>query len=112
MDSSRIFLADGDAMTLPHDRLKDILLLIRRYFPQGPRVSSYSLPINLRSKTVEQLQELKDLGLSILYVGCETGDNEVLRRIDKGETFNSSRDALVKIRLAGIKSSVMILNGL
>lgn len=108
----RIFLADGDAMMLPFERLKSILLLIKQYFPQVTRVSSYCLPRNLTNKTVEQLSELQQLGLKLLYVGCESGDNEILDFINKGETFESSVVALNKIKASGIKSSVMILNGL
>lgn len=108
----RVFLADGDAMMLPFNRLKEILLLIKQYLPQVTRVSSYCLPRNLTNKTVEQLTELRALGLSLLYVGCESGDDEVLALIEKGETYQSSLVALNKIKQAGIKSSVMILNGL
>ncbi|WP_068547447.1 radical SAM protein [Thalassotalea crassostreae] len=108
----RVFLADGDAMMLPFNRLKDILLLIRQYFPDVGRISSYCLPRNLNNKTVEQLSQLKGLGLSLMYVGCESGDDEVLELIEKGETFDSSLQALNKIKQAGMKSSVMILNGL
>ncbi|GAA5139613.1 radical SAM protein [Thalassotalea piscium] len=108
----RIFLADGDAMMLPFERLKAILLLIKQYFPQVTRVSSYCLPRNLSNKTVEQLTQLKALGLKLLYVGCESGDDEVLQFINKGETFASSVAALNKVKAAGLKSSVMILNGL
>ena len=108
----RVFLADGDAMMLPFNRLKEILLLIKQYLPQVTRVSSYCLPRNLTNKTVEQLTELRALGLSLLYVGCESGDDEVLALIEKGETYQSSLVALSKIKQAGIKSSVMILNGL
>ena len=108
----RVFLADGDAMMLPFNRLKEILTLIKQYLPQVSRVSSYCLPRNLNNKTVEQLAELKSLGLSLMYVGCESGDDEVLNLIDKGETYESSLIALNKIKQAGMKSSVMILNGL
>jgi radical SAM superfamily enzyme YgiQ (UPF0313 family) len=108
----RVFLADGDAVMLPFKRLKEILELIRKYLPQVTRVSSYCLPRNLTNKTVEQLTELRALGLSLLYVGCESGDDEVLRLIEKGETYQSSLVALNKIKQAGMKSSVMILNGL
>ena len=108
----RVFLADGDAMMLPFERLKAILLLIKQYLPQVTRVSSYCLPRNLTNKTVEQLSELQQLGLKLLYVGCESGDNDVLGFINKGETFDSSVVALNKVKAAGIKSSVMILNGL
>ena len=109
---SRVFLADGDAMMLPYNRLKDILTLIKKYLPNVNRVSSYCLPRNLKNKTVEQLTELKSLGLSLMYVGCESGDDEVLALVNKGETFDSSLVALNKIKQAGMKSSVMILNGL
>jgi radical SAM superfamily enzyme YgiQ (UPF0313 family) len=109
---ARVFLADGDAMMLPFNRLKEILLLIKQYLPRVTRVSSYCLPRNLTNKTAEQLAELRALGLSLLYVGCESGDDEVLALIEKGETYQSSLVALTKIKQAGIKSSVMILNGL
>ncbi len=108
----RIFLADGDAMTLSFRRLKAILESINRYFPNIQRVSSYCLPRNIKNKSVEELAELKELGLKMLYVGCESGDDEVLRCIKKGETYQSSKDALLKIKASGIKSSVMILNGM
>lgn len=109
---SRIFLADGDAVSLSMRRLKEILELINKYFPKLQRVSSYCLPRNLLTKSVSDLKELQELGLKILYVGCETGDTELLSLIEKGETFESSLNALQKIKEAGIKSSVMILNGL
>jgi len=108
----RVFLADGDAMTLSTRRLVDILQMINKYYPDVQRVSSYCLPRNLKKKSVEDLQDLADLGLSLLYVGCESGDNEVLRLVNKGEDYDSSLSALTKIKRAGIKSSVMILNGL
>jgi radical SAM superfamily enzyme YgiQ (UPF0313 family) len=108
----RIFLADGDAMTLSHRRLKDILHAIRRFLPDVQRVASYCLPRNLKNKTVEQLSELRELGLSLFYVGCESGDDLVLERVNKGETFETSLNALQKIKSAGARSSVMILNGM
>ncbi|GIU15763.1 radical SAM protein [Shewanella sp. MBTL60-007] len=109
---SRVFLADGDAMTLPFARLEAICLLIKKYLPNVTRISSYCLPRNINNKSPEQLQRLRELGLSLLYIGCESGDDEVLGRIQKGETYASSLAALQKIKAAGIKASVMILNGL
>ena len=108
----RVFLADGDAVTLSFKRLKGILESIKKYLPKVQRVSSYCLPRNLLNKTVEELTELRELGLTLMYVGCESGDDEVLAAINKGETFNSSLDALIKIKQSGMKSSVMILNGM
>jgi len=108
----RVFLADGDAMTLSTRRLLEILKLINQYFPQVQRISSYCLPRNLKNKSVADLQQLREQGLSLMYVGCESGDDEVLELVEKGETFQSSLDALAKIKQSGMKSSVMILNGL
>ena len=108
----RVFLADGDAMMLPFKRLKEILELIKLHLPQVSRVASYCLPRNLTNKTVEQLAELQALGLKLMFIGCESGDDEVLALIKKGETYQSSLVALKKIKQAGMKSSVMILNGL
>jgi radical SAM superfamily enzyme YgiQ (UPF0313 family) len=109
---SRFFLADGDAMTLSYRRLKEILESIKLYFPNRERVTAYCLPRNIKNKTVEELTELRELGLSMVYVGCESGDDKVLECVNKGETFESSKAALLKLKAAGIKSSVMILNGL
>ena len=108
----RVFLADGDAMTLSFRRLKGILEAINRHLPGVERVSSYCLPRNLRHKSVQELAELRSMGLELFYVGCESGDDFVLERVDKGETFQSSLEALQKIRAAGARSSVMILNGM
>lgn len=108
----RIFLADGDALVLPTRRLLVILNAIREHMPQVERVSSYCLPRNLRKKSVAELKELADAGLKMAYVGAESGDDEVLSRVNKGETFDSTLSALDKLGEAGITRSVMVLNGL
>ena len=108
----KVFLADGDAMVLPMRRLLVLFQQIKEHMPWVKRVSSYCLPRNLNKKSAEDLRQLKELGLDILYVGCESGDDEVLAAVNKGETYQSQKDALLKIKAAGIKSSVMILNGL
>jgi len=108
----RIFLADGDAMTLSFRRLKQVMEAINRHLPGIQRVSSYCLPRNLKHKTVAELAELKEMGLNLFYVGCESGDDLVLERVKKGENYASSLAALQKIKAAGAKSSVMILNGM
>lgn len=108
----RVFLADGDALVLPTCRLLNILNGIRAHLPAVRRVSSYCLPRNLRRKSVDELSELAAAGLSIAYVGAESGDDEVLERVNKGETFASTVEALDKLGAAGITRSVMILNGL
>ncbi|MFG0806621.1 radical SAM protein [Pseudomonas fluvialis] len=108
----RVFLADGDALVLPTRRLLSILQAIAEHMPTVERVSSYCLPRNLRKKSVEELRELADAGLKMAYVGAESGDDEVLARVNKGETYASTLSALDKLGQAGITRSVMILNGL
>ena len=108
----RVFLADGDAMVLPTHRLLRILEAIAEHMPEVHRVTSYCLPRNLRRKAVEELTALRAAGLKMLYVGAESGDDEVLHRVNKGETFDSTAGALLKAKEAGLKTSVMILNGL
>ncbi len=108
----RIFLADGDATVLPTRRLLAILEAIRTHLPAVRRVSSYCLPRNLRKKSQQEIDELAAAGLSMVYVGAESGDDEVLAAVNKGETFETTREALDKLGAAGITRSVMILNGL
>jgi radical SAM superfamily enzyme YgiQ (UPF0313 family) len=109
---SRVFLADGDATVLPTRRLVTYLEAIRRYMPTVRRISSYCLPRNLRKKPQAEIDELAAAGLKMVYVGAESGDDAVLAAVDKGETFESTREALAKLGAAGITRSVMILNGL
>jgi len=108
----RVFLADGDALVLPTRRLLAILEAIRVHLPGVHRISSYCLARNLKKKSVAELKELAQAGLSLAYLGAESGDDEVLTKVNKGETFETTRDALDKLGQAGIKRSVMILNGL
>lgn len=108
----RVFLADGDALVLPTRRLLVYLEAIRTHLPAVHRVSSYCLARNLAKKTIADLKALADAGLGLVYLGAESGDDEVLARVHKGETFESTRAALDKLGEAGITRSVMILNGL
>ena len=108
----RVFLADGDALVLPTRRLLKYLEAIRAELPAVRRVSSYCLARNLRRKTAGELTELCDAGLKLVYLGAESGDDTVLARVNKGEAFASTRDALDQLGAAGIRRSVMIINGL
>jgi radical SAM superfamily enzyme YgiQ (UPF0313 family) len=108
----RVFLGDGDAMALSTRRLMAVLEAIRTHLPQVRRISSYCLPRNVRNKSVQDLRDLHAAGLSLAYVGAESGDDTVLARVNKGETFASTADALDKLGAAGITRSVMLLNGL
>ena len=111
-DVQRVFLGDGDAMVLSTRRLMDLLTAIKQNLPRVRRISSYCLPRNLRNKTVQELTELRAAGLDLAYIGAESGDDEVLQRVNKGETFESTCAALDKLGAAGITRSVMLLNGL
>jgi radical SAM superfamily enzyme YgiQ (UPF0313 family) len=112
LEPRRVFLADGDALVLSMRRLRTILGEIKSSLPSVSRVSSYCLPANLKNKSDDDLRELEELGLKIIYVGAESGDDQVLRKIDKGETYATTADALIRASAAGIKTSVMILNGI
>lgn len=107
----KVFLADGNPMALSTKKLLNILTAIRKAFPNLPRVTTYALPSDLNRKTHEELKSLKEAGLKMVYVGIESGDDEVLKFINKGETFASVAEGLLKAKEAGIKSSVIILNG-
>lgn len=111
-DIRRVFLADGDALVLPTRRLLSILEAIRTHMPAVRRISSYCLPRNLRKKGQSEIDELAAAGLKMVYVGAESGDDQVLEAVNKGETYETTREALDKLGTAGITRSVMILNGL
>lgn len=108
----RVFLADGDALVLPTRRLVTILEAIKTHLPAVRRVSSYCLPRNLRKKSQAEIDELAAAGLKMVYVGAESGDDQVLEAVDKGETYATTCESLDKLGAAGIIRSVMILNGL
>jgi len=111
-ETRRVFLGDGDAMVLSVRRLKTILEAIKKYLPKVNRVSAYCLPRNIKNKSVEELILLQELGLGLIYIGAESGDDEVLEKIHKGETFESTKDSILKAKQAGIKVSVMVINGM
>ena len=108
----RVFLADGDALMLPERRLLNALEAIRTHLPGVRRISAYCLPRNLAKKSAVAVRQLAVAGLTMAYVGAESGDDEVLARVSKGETQASTLAALEKLGEAGITRSVMILNGL
>ena len=108
----KIFLADGDAFVLSANKLFPILNEINNQFGKLQRISSYALPKDILDKSDQELKELRSLGLKLLYIGIETGDDKLLKLINKGETFNSTVDGILKAHEAGIDTSIMILNGL
>ena len=111
-DSRRIFLADGDALCLPTDELLEVLATLREKFPKLQRVTSYTTPQDLLSKSVEELTSLKEAGLQMLYLGLETGSDLLLKEIRKGATSAQMIEGCKKVKDAGIKLSVMVILGL
>lgn len=110
-DYRKVFLADGNPMVLKTSKLLTVLKAIKTYLPRIRRVTTYALPSNILSKSIEELKELKEAGLSMLYVGIESGDDEVLKLINKSENYASTVEGLLKAKEAGMKLSVIILNG-
>jgi len=108
----KVFLADGNPMCLSSKKLMELLKAVKLYLPSVRRVSSYALPADIIRKSDEELKNLYDAGLKLLYVGIESGDDELLELINKGETYTSTIKGLTKAQKAGIKNSVMIINGL
>ena len=108
----KVFIADGDAFVLSADKLIPVLSEINEQFGRLQRISSYAMPKQILSKTDEDLKKLRELGLKLLYIGIETGDEELLEMINKGETFSSTVEGIQKAHKAGIDTSIMIINGL
>lgn len=108
----RVFLCDGDALVLPQERLVRILRAIRERLPWVTRVGAYANAKSLSWKTLEQLRELRELGLGILYVGLESGDDVTLARIRKGADAAKMIAAASKARQAGIKLSLTVILGI
>lgn len=108
----RVFLADGDAMVLPTDHLLALCARLRETFPDLQRISAYATPANLLKKSDAELQALKAARLSLVYVGIESGDAEVLRRITKGATPDGIVKAVTKAQGNGLKVSATVILGL
>ncbi len=108
----RIFLADGDAFVMSSERLKEILDYLDNLFPRLERVSCYANPQNLMSKSVAGMKELASRGLSILYYGVESGDPDLLRKINKGCSPDEMAEGCLKAHRAGMKLSVTVILGL
>ncbi|MBY0431751.1 MAG: radical SAM protein, partial [Rhodospirillales bacterium] len=108
----RIFLADGDALALPAGHLAAICDRLAQAFPHLQRISCYATPVALLRKTEAELRDLRRRKLSLVYLGIESGSDDILRRIAKGATQRSIAAALDKARDAGIKVSATVILGL
>ena len=108
----RVFLMDGDALIIPQKRLMWILDRIKEHLPWVRRVGAYANAKSIKMKTSEQLKDLKKNGLGILYLGVETGDEELLKKIRKGSSPQHLINMGRKAREAGFKLSVTVLLGI
>ncbi|MBW2381543.1 MAG: radical SAM protein [Deltaproteobacteria bacterium] len=108
---TKVFVADGDALVLDLEHWEAILAACRDVFPQLKRVSAYATAINLNKKSPAELKRLRKLGLSLLYMGPETGDDVTFKRIAKGSNFEEHVQAAKRAHDAGIKVSAIFLLG-
>jgi radical SAM superfamily enzyme YgiQ (UPF0313 family) len=108
----KVFLADGDALIIPQPKLKAILEYLQEKIPGLRRVGIYGNAKSILRKSVEELKELKDRKLGIVYLGVETGDEDLLNKIQKGATFEQMVAAGRRVKEAGITLSVTVLLGL
>lgn len=108
----RVFLADGDALVLPTAKLLKILQALRENFPKLQRVSSYAAPKDILRKSEEELRQLKEAGLQLLYYGMETGDDATLKAVNKGVNAEEAIEAGRRVTASGMKLSMMVILGL
>lgn len=111
-NAKRIFLADGNALVMKTSRLNIVLEMLYNYFPQLERVGIYSCASDVLNKSVDELEQLKDRGLGIIYIGLETGDNFLLEKIKKGVSAEENIKACLKVKKAQIPISAIIILGL
>ncbi len=108
----RLFLCDGDALVIPQKRLLEILKAVQKYLPEVRRIGTYGNAKSTLRKTVEELCELQEHGLGIVYLGIETGNEELLRKIRKGATCEQIVEAGRRVKEAGITLSATVLLGI
>ena len=108
----KLFVADGDALTMPMEHWSPILAEARRQFPKLTRVSCYAMARNVLEKTDDELAQLRREGLRMLYVGPESGDPLTLKRIAKGDGFDEHVEAARRARAASLALSVIVLLGI
>ncbi|MFW9990722.1 MAG: radical SAM protein [Candidatus Odinarchaeota archaeon] len=108
----RIFLADGNALSIPQEDLIRILDLFKSEFPFVERISAYACSSDILEKNQEELSDLKESGLTLLYHGLESGDEEVLKLVKKRQPAVDAVEASLKLKKAGIKLSTIIILGL
>jgi len=108
----KVFIADGDALIIPQKMLVPIVQLIKDSFPKLERIGIYGNTKSILKKSIEELKELKNLGVGIIYLGVESGDQVTLDRVNKGTKLDNTAEASKRVKDAGIILSVTVLLGL
>ena len=108
----RVFLEEGDALIYPQRKLVEVLKYLNKQFPDLERIGTYATPQSALIKSVDELKELRHLGLKIAYLGVETGDEKLLQKVKKGATYSQIAEAGRKLKQAGIITSVTVILGL
>src|SRR5512136_3096780 len=111
-NQDRVFLMDGDALIIPQNRLVRILDKIHEHLPWVIGVGSYANTKSISLKTSQELNDLRKKGLDRIYLGVETGDDEVRTKVHKGFTARQCADMGKKIKGAGMRLTVMVLLGI
>lgn len=109
---NRVFICDGDAMIVPQKRLVRILRQIQKRLPWVERVSVYANTKGVGMKSDDQLKELKELGVHLVYMGLESGDDAILKAVRKGATSEKMIRMGRRVKDAGMKLSLTVLVGL
>jgi radical SAM superfamily enzyme YgiQ (UPF0313 family) len=111
-DTTRVFLADGDALNLDADYMVKIVKYIYEKFPNLERISCYAMPMNILKKKPEELKKIYDAGLTMFYLGIESGSDIVLKKVTKGATSKTIIKSVNKAKDAGFLMSCMVILGL
>ncbi len=112
MHIRRVFVADGNALIMPQRKLVEMAEYLHEKCPQLERIGMYANIGDILRKGVDNLKQLRELGLEIVYIGFESGDDVVLERIKKGANFEETVRACKMLKEAGIKNSAMVLLGI
>ena len=111
-DGRRVFLQDADALVYPFPKLESTLRYLNEKLPGVERIGTYATPQDILRRDASELDDLKKLKLGIIYMGVESGDDEVLKRIGKGVNHLQVIEAGRKVKKAGITLSVTVILGL
>ena len=111
-DGKMVFLQDADALVYPFPKLREVLRYLNEKLPSIERIGIYATTQDILRRSVQELEELRQLKLGIIYTGLETGDDELLQKIGKVMSSDEMVKAGRKVKEAGITFSVTVILGL